>query len=263
MREIRFEYLRPRQILEAMKEKSIVYLPVSPIEWHGLHNPVGVDGFHAYESALEAARRIGGVVMPPIYAGQGGRMREETLRNLGFEEPYPKVNGIDVPANLVPSMYWDEDISRLMIKEQIRLVAAYGFKMIVIVVNHGALSGVAEEMDEKLENCKVIFTSCVGAKFDEYDDRGHATMGESSIVMYIRNECVDLTELPSKEEEPYLLCRDHGVIDARFFNPELNTDYRLLKDPRDATCEMGKEFFESGVKQVIDKVSEEYEKLHI
>ena len=25
MREIRFEYLRPRQILEAMKEKSIVY----------------------------------------------------------------------------------------------------------------------------------------------------------------------------------------------------------------------------------------------
>ena len=26
MREIRFEYLRPRQILEAMKEKSIVYL---------------------------------------------------------------------------------------------------------------------------------------------------------------------------------------------------------------------------------------------
>ena len=37
MREIRFEYLRPRQILEAMKEKSIVYLPVSPIEWHGLH----------------------------------------------------------------------------------------------------------------------------------------------------------------------------------------------------------------------------------
>ena len=81
--------------------------------------------------------------------------------------------------------------------------------------------------------------------------------------MYKRNDGVNGTELPSKEEEPYLLCRDHGVIDARFFNPELNTDYRLLKDPRDATCEMGKEFFESGVKQVIDKVSEEYEKLHI
>lgn len=34
MKEVRFEYLRPRQILDAIQEKPIVYLPVSPIEWH-------------------------------------------------------------------------------------------------------------------------------------------------------------------------------------------------------------------------------------
>lgn len=255
MKEIRLEYMRPRQIVEAMKEKPIIYFPISPIEWHGVHNPIGVDGFHAYESALEVARRVGGIVMPPVFAGQGGKMKDSTLRNLGFEEPYPEVDGIDVPANILPSMYWDLDIYHLMAKEYIRQIASYGCKLIVIVVNHGALEEVAKEMDKELDNCHVIWTSCCGSGFDKYNDRGHASKGETAIVMSIRGDYVDLNELPSKEEQPYLLSREVGIYDPRFFKDEPNTDYRLHNDPRDATIEMGEEIFESGIVQVMESVN--------
>jgi creatinine amidohydrolase len=50
----------------------VVYLPLGTYEWHGEHLPVGLDGLTAHGLCLEAARRGGGLVLPPFYYGTGG-----------------------------------------------------------------------------------------------------------------------------------------------------------------------------------------------
>ncbi len=69
MREVRFELMRPDEILEEKKRLPLVFLPVGPLEWHGPHLPLGTDPLIAYEIAIRLAREIGGVVLPPFYLG--------------------------------------------------------------------------------------------------------------------------------------------------------------------------------------------------
>ena len=62
MRSVQFECLRPDEILEEQKNKSIVYLPIGPLEWHGPAMPFGTDPLAATEVARRAAAITGGVV---------------------------------------------------------------------------------------------------------------------------------------------------------------------------------------------------------
>lgn len=64
------------EVEELDKQKSIALLPVSPIEEHGPHLPLGTDLFGAADIAREAARQIDGmnrgyhlVLAPPIPLG--------------------------------------------------------------------------------------------------------------------------------------------------------------------------------------------------
>ena len=61
MRTVRFELLRPGELLEEMKRFSVAYLPVGPLEWHGPHMPFGTDPLDAQAVALGIAEKIGGV----------------------------------------------------------------------------------------------------------------------------------------------------------------------------------------------------------
>jgi creatinine amidohydrolase len=72
MRETRFELLSPSEIRAALATRSVVYVPLGTYEWHGEHLPVGLDGLTAHGLCLEAARRDGGLVLPPLYYGTGG-----------------------------------------------------------------------------------------------------------------------------------------------------------------------------------------------
>ncbi len=261
MKEVRFEYMRPGQILEAKADKSIAYLPVSPIEWHGPHNPMGIDGLHAYATALEVARRYGGVVMPPVFAGLAPNFSDKMLENMGFTKPFPEIEGMDFPNNSVPSMYWKEEVYNLTIREHIRLIMKYGYKLIVIVTNHGNLRKIAHEVTLENPSCLCINASCIGKIFAENGEQGHATRGEQSIVMYLWGDYVDFSELPSKEEVPRLKNIDYAIIDQRTFEGNPNEDFTVEKDPRDATAEMGKEYFESGVQKVLNIVREAYKSI--
>lgn len=68
----RFELLLPSEIGQALAQRSVIYVPLGTYEWHGEHLPVGLDGLTAHGLCLEAARRGGGLVLPPLYYGTGG-----------------------------------------------------------------------------------------------------------------------------------------------------------------------------------------------
>lgn len=67
--EVRYELLRPAQV-KAIREKApIAYVPAGSLEWHGLQNPLGTDSLKAHGICCEAALRTGGIVLPPYYQG--------------------------------------------------------------------------------------------------------------------------------------------------------------------------------------------------
>ncbi|MBM3889025.1 MAG: creatininase family protein [Verrucomicrobia bacterium] len=74
----------------ALERKSLVYVPIGTLEFHGPHLPLATDAIHAYEFCLAAAARTGGVVLPPSHWSPHGHekwagsilVREETFRAL-------------------------------------------------------------------------------------------------------------------------------------------------------------------------------------
>jgi len=72
-REVRAEQMLPWQLREAMATRPVVYVPLGTIEWHCEHLPVGLDALTAHGVCLAAAKTIGGMVLPPLYYGTGGR----------------------------------------------------------------------------------------------------------------------------------------------------------------------------------------------
>ncbi|MGC9326821.1 MAG: creatininase family protein, partial [Candidatus Hinthialibacter sp.] len=68
-REVRLEYLRPREIEAAMSECAALFQPLGTIEWHGYQSNVGVDSLKAHRLCVLAAQKGGGLVAPPLYGG--------------------------------------------------------------------------------------------------------------------------------------------------------------------------------------------------
>jgi creatinine amidohydrolase len=75
--EVRYELMRIGEILAAKRRFPLAFCPVSPIEWHGLHLPVGTDGLHAHHVAVRVAEQVGGVVLPTLFAGTETVLRPE------------------------------------------------------------------------------------------------------------------------------------------------------------------------------------------
>jgi len=70
--DVQIELLLPSEIRAALVQRSIVYVPLGTYEWHGEHLPIGLDGLTAHGICRAAARRDGGLVLPPLYYGTGG-----------------------------------------------------------------------------------------------------------------------------------------------------------------------------------------------
>lgn len=70
--QVRAELLSPAEIEARLAQKSIVYLPLGTLEFHGPHLPIGLDALTAHGVCIAAAERGGGIVSPPVYQGFGG-----------------------------------------------------------------------------------------------------------------------------------------------------------------------------------------------
>ncbi len=65
--EVRYQMLRPAQIVDRRLACPIVYIPLGNIEWHGVQNPLGADTLQAEGIAIRAAQKGGGLVLPPLW----------------------------------------------------------------------------------------------------------------------------------------------------------------------------------------------------
>ena len=264
MRSVQFECLRPDEILEEQKNKSIVYLPIGPLEWHGPAMPFGTDPLAATEVARRAAAITGGVVIPTLYCGTERERSTQLLEDAGFSDTGIYIKGMDVPQNSMASFYTPEEIFGVIVREYLRLLVKQGYKLIVIVNGHGAtgqiqtLNRLAIEFSNETQS-RVINVMGI-APYDPADeDFGHATRLETSIQMALFPQNVALYKLPPKPKK--LKSSEWGIMDGYTFAGNPPEDKCVVFDPRDATVEMGEKYLEASAGYVARTASAIYEAL--
>ena len=66
-----YHQLRPDQLEAMIKEKPVAFWPLSLIEHHGWHLPIGFDGLKAEKLCIRIAEKTGGLFCPPCVGGFG------------------------------------------------------------------------------------------------------------------------------------------------------------------------------------------------
>ena len=105
----------PAATLERLREEApLAYVPIGPLEHHGPHLPMGVDGFSAHELSLRAARISGGVVLPATYLATGC---------------------LDLPGTLT----FSNELVERFAAETIQQLHHRGFRAVVLLSGHGPM----------------------------------------------------------------------------------------------------------------------------
>jgi creatinine amidohydrolase len=210
--EVRYAMLRPAQVVERRKRRAVAYLPIGTIEWHGPHNPLGADTLQAEGLALLCARRGGGLVFPPLWYGES---RSESLMEANATDRDRIAAAMDLPPE-----NFDTDRQPFSPTEQVlqyqRLllhmlaeVESLGFTLGVLVAGHYPLidhARAAVLLFNKRRHSRyhgMLAWACVDYLFleDRYPEAGdHAAGWETSHLMALHPQTVDLSALPAKGE---------------------------------------------------------------
>lgn len=246
MRTVQMEYLRPGEIVAERERVSLVYLPIGPVEWHSYHMPMGTDGLIAQASARRMAEITGGVVAPTLFVGTERNDERTMLTQLQVPHTADSdVRGMDFPANTVPSLYFREEVFGVVVREELRLLARMGYRMIVVVNGHGAqgqvstLKRLCDEVSHE-HGVYCLYPDFACPRVEELIQKsgllpGHADRLETALMMRL-SDAVDLRELP--EREAPLRTADFGIASSTQF---MGADQSGIvpDDPRDATAELG------------------------
>ncbi|MGA2974354.1 MAG: creatininase family protein [Spirochaetia bacterium] len=219
-----FEDLLPHEFKERITHRAVAYLPLGTLEWHGPQNALGADFLQARGLFRMAARRFGGIVLPPLWLGPD---------RIACQESGPDLIGMDTAdvtmphRQLIGSCYWvPKGLFLLIVEAVIAQAARAGFRCIV-ADGHGPSRTAWGEMADAWE--KQFGIALVSAARDFpgawRTQMDHAGRNETSVLMAVEPDRVDLTRLPADRHEWPLGV--HG------------------EDPRDATAQYGKELIEA------------------
>jgi len=170
-REVRIEFLHPKELDEAKAACATIFQPLGTIEWHGVHNVLGLDAVKAHALCLRAARKGGGVVAPPLFGGVGGLSESHTF----IMDPEDNV----FSRLLRP---WLEQLCREMARD--------GFRAIIILTGHygAAQQIVVRETAVRMSRAlaiPVLGTPEYWLALDVGYTGDHAAWGETSLMMHL------------------------------------------------------------------------------
>lgn len=190
MAKVRWEEMWPDEIEQVVAERPLAWLPFGCLERHGPHMALGNDALKAHAICELAAQQHGGVVWPASYLHVGGSECELSRRWLaGMGNP--QLWGTFFPPEVVYSLF-------LLLLRQIEVL---GFHAAVAVTGH--YGGPEQDMALVAESFMQHSPLRVRALADDeaIDYRGirgdHAGRTETSQLLYLRPELVDMARLPA------------------------------------------------------------------
>ncbi|MBN1674054.1 MAG: creatininase family protein [Kiritimatiellae bacterium] len=232
---VRHEELLPHEFEARLARRPVGYLPIGTLEWHGVQNALGADFLQARGLFERAARRFGGIVLPPVWLAPDRITGQETG---------PDLIGMDTANSTTPhrrlpgSCYWvPKGLFLAMIEAALAQAKRAGFRCIV-ADGHGPSRTAWAEMADAWE--KQFGLKLVSAKRDfpgQWRTQcDHAGRNETSVMLAVAPELVDLSQLPA----------DRGTWPQGVAG----------EDPRDATAEFGEALIEATLKLIGAKLDE-------
>lgn len=205
-----YEEMLPHEIVAARQAHPVAYLPIGGLEWHGEHLPVGTDALKAHALAVRCAERGGGLVFPVLYWGEP---RESHLMEASRDPDGQIAARMALPRENLAAGYMRVMPAeshlfyvQILLHAQ-RQIASLGFRAIVILAGHYPLLRHARAAVElyMLDSPRAQAWAATGYELvrSEIPDAGdHAAKWETSLLMALRPELVDLSRLPADPTQP-------------------------------------------------------------
>jgi creatinine amidohydrolase len=174
---VRFEESRPAQVAELIESSPVAYVPLGALEWHGEHGPLGLDGVKAHHICERAAERTGGVVFPTLFWG--------AFDTMSF--PF--------------TFHFERAHLESLVHQILMQLSDWGFEVIVLLTGHyppTQIKMLKEACRSFHRQGRAISLGTPEMAFatgiDYFGD--HAGMWETSIMLAIQPEWVDLSAMP-------------------------------------------------------------------
>jgi creatinine amidohydrolase len=174
---IRFEESVPEQVAALIERSPVAYVPLGALEWHGEHGPLGLDGIKAHHICERAAQRTGGVVFPTIFWGAFDTM------------PFPF------------TFHFEKAQLKSLLHPLLTQLSVWGFEVIVLLTGHYPPTQIKMLKDacrsfNRQGSAISLGTPEMGFATDIEYFGDHAGMWESSLMLAIQPEWVDLSAMP-------------------------------------------------------------------
>lgn len=240
-----YNELQPDQFVERVNACPIAYLPLGTLEWHSFHLPYGTDSLVPKAVFERIAKKIGGVVLPELFLAPDCSTQKDGKTFAGMEMCSFKE---EHPQQLLGNAYYVTDTEfDMIIKRILANLKRTGFK---VVVGHGH----GPSMNYFRKNQEVFFEQFGLKTFTLFDlgynnevenefefaiQNDHAAANETSLIMAIKPELVDIQKL-ANEKAPVAVWGENPVTKASKEKGELiinknvekasNSLQNLLKD---------------------------------
>ncbi len=255
MKVIQMEELSWKQIEGLDKKKTIFFLPISPLEEHGPHLPVGTDLLTAKDTATEAIRILNRknpeltyVLLPAVPLGY-----------CKFNTDFP--GSISVSSKVVRDVIYSMGSS----------LASHGFKYLIICTYHmaiGHLKGIYSGMERIMRKYDMRICEPWSPYFynDEVEKREpklgfdtskemHAGFRETSLMKYQYPYLVD--ESHKKLQSIYRDLQSLRVLGKTF--KELGLEDGYVGSPARANADYGRWYFNETVNVYVESALDLYE----
>ncbi len=213
---VRYDELRPRHLVARRTERPVAYIGLGILEWHGLHNPLGLDGVKANAVLEYVAARLGGVVMPPLFWGDDRSAIAEVVFDERVSPWLPKGTGdhatrISALMGLSrPRLEAEAERSKraggMRLWEELVVhtfseIESLGFTTIVPYPGHYPL---IEPLERAIARYRADGgrSAVVVLKDQDAGVGDHAAKVETSLLLALRPDLVDLDELDPLEAAP-------------------------------------------------------------
>ena len=203
MQKVKYTDLRPAEFRERLKEKPLAYLPLGTLEWHGEHLPLGADALQSEALMIACAQKFGGIVLPPLFLGPD-RKKESPDGSYLVGMDYAQSTNPNQP--LTGSAYWvSYELFKVLLENIVEQLHRAGFKA-VFADGHGPSRKTWVEFIPALEKkygMKLIgITEEMKASWSYMID--HAAKNETSIMMHVAPELVDIFVFKQGADSPLL-----------------------------------------------------------
>jgi creatinine amidohydrolase/Fe(II)-dependent formamide hydrolase-like protein len=215
----RWEQMNPGDLEQAIKTNPVVYLVLSPLEWHSEAMAFGCDPLQGTVIAEKAWRETGGVLIPTLYIGTETQYHDWTDKGL---TDYWGMEWITKEHN-PGSLYISALTLELVMREMLSFIEQDGFKVCVIVSGHEGTEHVKvlRDLEQRAKGhpMKIIYSQLVDMKVPQElefpGDAGHAGFGEASVLGGIDSTLVDKNKFGKIQRDHVagLFDKDTGKID--------------------------------------------------